>query len=349
MPHQDNTSIIFENIMFLSPQRAGCILFMIIIMTVPAFAQSKVGTAAAGFLQIGAGARAVSMGETAVASGRDLSSLYWNPALVADLDGHQLYFNHTDWFVDIDLNYGSAMLNFGNNGRIALTVYTMTSQEMDVITEERVQGTGEVFRVQDLMFGLTYSRALTDRFNLGITAKLVRSSIWNMNATTGAVDVGLTYRTPFEPVTIGMSISNFGGEMRLMGSDTSVRVDLDQRVRGNNDGIIANLQTNSWDLPVTLRFGVAVEALETNYSTLIMSSDALFSNNNDGFLNAGLEYGVMNTFFIRGGYRQLFLEDAEGGLSLGAGILFKGIHADYAYSDRGLLGAVNYLAFGISI
>jgi|GEM_PF-5491549 len=52
---------------------------------------------------------------------------------------------------------------------------------------------------------------------------MVRSSIWNMNATTAAVDVGLTYRMPFKPITLGMSISNFGGEMRLTGSDTAVR------------------------------------------------------------------------------------------------------------------------------
>ena len=324
-------------------------LILALCLTQPVFGQSKVGTTAASFLQIGAGARGVAMGETAVASGRDLSALYWNPALGAELDGHHVYFNHIDWFVDIDLNYGSAMLNLGNAGRFALTVYTMTSTEMDVVTEERVQGTGEVFRVQDLMFGLTYSRALTDRFNLGITAKLVRSSIWNMNATTGAVDVGLTYRTPFEPVTLGMSISNFGGEMRLSGSDTVVRVDIDPRVGGNNDGIIANLQTGSWDLPVTMRFGVAVEAMNTRMSQLTLSTEALFSNNNNGFMNAGLEYGVMNTFFLRGGYRQLFLEDAEGGLSLGAGVVFRGIYADYAYSDRGLLGAVNYVSVGVRI
>ena len=313
------------------------------------YAQSKVGTTAASFLQIGAGARGVAMGETAVASGRDLSAIFWNPALIADYTGHHIYFNHINWFVDIDLNYGSAMLNMGNGGRVAVTVYSMTSSEMDVITEERVQGTGQVFRVQDLMFGVTYSRSLTDRFNLGITAKLVRSSIWNMNATTGAVDVGITYRTPFEPVTLGMSISNFGGELRLTGSDTAVRVDLDQRVNGNNDAIVANLQTNSWDLPVSLRFGVAVEAYNTRVSQVTISSEALFSNNNDGFVNAGLEYGVMNLFFLRGGYRQLLLEDAEGGLSLGAGVVFRGVHADYAFVDRGLLGSVNYISLGISI
>ena len=84
-------------------------------------------------------------------------------------------------------------------------------------------------------------------------------------------------------------------------------------------------------------------------SQLTLSGDALFSNNNNGFMNAGLEYGVMNIFFIRGGYRQLMLEDAEGGLSLGAGVAYRGIHADYAFTDRGLLGTVNYLSLGVSI
>ena len=170
-----------------------------------------------------------------------------------------------------------------------------------------------------------------------------------MDASTGAVDVGLTYRTPFEPITLGMSISNFGGEMRLVGSDTAVRVDLDERVRGNNDAVVANLYTNSWDLPVMLRFGVAVEAMKTPFNQVTLSSEALFANNNNGFLNTGIEYGVMDTFFVRGGYRQLFLEDAEGGLSLGTGIHFRGIHADYAFSDRGALGAVNYLSLGIQL
>ena len=325
-------------------------VLLLIVATCPqVFAQSKVGTTAASFLQIGAGARGGAMGETAVASGRDLSALFWNPALIAGLDGHHLYFNHVNWFIDIDLNFGAAMLNLGNAGRVALSVYTMTTSEMDVITEERVEGTGQVFRVQDLMFGVTYSRALTDRFNIGITAKLVRSSIWNMNATTGAVDLGLTYQTPFEPITFGMSISNFGGEMRLSGSDTAVRVDLDQRVRGNNDALVANLQTSSWDLPVTMRFGVSVEALNTRMSQVTVTSDALFSNSNNGFLNSGVEYGIMNTFFLRGGFRQLLLEDREGGLSLGIGVSFRRIHADYAFVDRGDLGNVQYLALGVSI
>ena len=112
------------------PKFLGWSLLLMALAVMPAQAQSKVGTTAAGFLQIGAGARGVAMGETAVASARDLSAVYWNPALAADLDGHHVYFNHTDWFVGIDINYGSAMLNLGNAGRFAFSVYSLTSQEV---------------------------------------------------------------------------------------------------------------------------------------------------------------------------------------------------------------------------
>ena len=311
--------------------------------------QSKVSTTASNFLLIGTGARNVGMGETAAATGRDLSGLYWNPALIADLQGHHVYFNRTEWFVDVDLNYASAMLNMGTSGRFAFTVYTLTSPEMEVITEERVQGTGELFRVQDMMIGLTYSRQLTDRFQIGMTAKYIRNAIWNMAASTGAVDVGFTYQTPYRPVTIGMSISNFGGEMRLTGSDTAVRVDLDSRVRGNNDAIVANLATNSWDLPVAMRFGVKYEPIQTRTTQVTLATDVNFSNTNNEYLNAGIEYGIMSTIFLRGGYRQLLLQDAEGGLGLGLGLNYRGIFADYAFADRGRLGSVQYISLGISL
>ncbi|MEM1268828.1 MAG: PorV/PorQ family protein [Bacteroidota bacterium] len=311
-------------------------------------AQSKVGTTAAGFLQIGVGARGVSMGETAVATGRDLSSLYWNPALAADLRGGAVQFSNTQWFAGIDLNYGAAMLDLGTAGKVAVSAYAMTTGEMDVITEERVDGTGEVFRVQDIMFGLTYSRRLTDRFNIGGTAKYVTSQVWNMSASSMAVDVGLTYRTPFDRVVLGMAITNFGTEMQLDGTDTAVRVDLDPRVRGNNDGIVANIRTGNWDLPVAFRFGAAYELMNTRANQLTVSADALYPNNNESYLNAGLEYGIMELLYLRGGYRQLFLADAEGGLSLGTGLAYRGLQADYAFVDRGRLGGVQYVSVGFS-
>jgi len=313
------------------------------------FAQTKVGTTAANFLQIGVGARGVALGEAATASARDISSLYWNPALIAFADRSQVYFNHIQWFAGIDLNYGSVLLKIGGLGNIAATFYTLNTGQMEVTTEEYPNGTGDLFTAQDLMASISYGRALTDRFKIGGSVKYINSQIWNSSASAFAVDVGLTYRTPFDPMTLGMSISNFGSEMRMLGTDAAVRFDPDLRVGGNNDGVVADQHTRSWDLPILFRFGLAYDMISTTSHQIQILGDVLYPSSNENYVNMGLEYGFLNSYFLRAGYRQMFLGDREGGLALGAGIKLYKIFVDYAYSDRGRLNDVQYFSIGISI
>ncbi len=328
-------------------------MFSIILITIFAWwgsatGQSKVGTTAANFLQIGVGARGIALGEAAVASARDdISGIFWNPALTAGVGSSQVYFNHTQWFADIDLNYGSLLMNFGQRGNFGVTFYSLTTDQLEVTTEEFPEGTGDLFTVQDLMVALTYSRSLTDRFDIGGSAKYINSQIWNTSASAFAVDVGLTYRTPFEPVTLGMSISNFGTEMRMSGTDIAVRFDPDLRVGGNNDGVVADQRTRSWDLPILFRFGLAYDLIKSQDHKIMVAGDALYPSAQDNYVNFGMEYSFLGAFFLRGGYRELFIEDSEGGLALGAGAKLYNLRLDYAYSDRGLLNEVQYFSVAI--
>ncbi len=316
--------------------------------TVVLMAQSKVGTTAASFLQIGVGSRNIAMGEAVGSSATDIAAIYWNPSLAATLTSSQVYINHIDWFADINLEYGAVMLNLGRWGKVAASFFTTQMDQIEVTTEERPEGTGERYSVQDMVVGLTYCRSLTDRFNIGATIKLIRSAIWNMSASTAAVDLGLSYQTPLKPLGIAMSISNFGGEMQMRGTDLAVRFDPDPRVSGNNDGIIAYQATRSWDLPVTFRFGTSLSVLQNRINSLIIHTDVLYPNNNDQYLNIGAEYGFRNTYFLRAGYRQLLLQDAEGGLALGGGLKYGPLLLDYAYCDRGRLGFTQFfgMAYG---
>jgi hypothetical protein len=55
---------------------------------------------------------------------------------------------------------------------------------------------------------------------------------------------------------------------------------------------------------------------------------------------------------LRGGYRDLFLEAAEGGLTFGAGFRHRldpvEYRLDYAWSDYGLLEAAHRITLGVS-
>ncbi len=56
------------------------ILIVFLLSVACVFGQSKVGSTAAPFLNIGIGPRAISMGGAFIATASDVSSLYWNPA-----------------------------------------------------------------------------------------------------------------------------------------------------------------------------------------------------------------------------------------------------------------------------
>ena len=326
----------------------GYLIIIVFLTFGSLFAQSKVGTSAANFLQIGVGARGTAIGDAGTTTYQDLSAIYWNPALAASAPSNQVYFNHTRWFADIDLNYGAALLNLGNIGNFALSFYSLTTDQIEVTTEIYQNGTGELYTVADIMVGLSYARALTDNFMLGATAKYISETIWNSSATAFALDVGFTYQTPFKSLLLAMSMSNFGTEMQMQGTDLAARFDPDETVHGNNDGIIVYQKTNYWDLPIILRFGLAYTVISNDFMKLSALGDVLYPSSNENFVNAGIEYSIKDTYFLRAGHRQLFLDDAEGGLSFGAGLKFNAIQIDYAYSDRGVLNEVQYFSIAFN-
>jgi len=315
------------------------------------FAQSQVGTTAASFLEIPVGPRAIAMGQAYVASANDVSALYWNPAGIALLESNQATFQYTEWFVDTNLNYAAGVIKF-NNAYLGAHAYMFNGGKMDVTTVTFPDGTGEEFTINDISIGLSYAQKLKSNFSIGGTFKFIRQSLWRMDASAFAVDLGFHYKTPVENLDLGFSITNFGGEMELEGDNVARRIDLDPNASGNNDAIIANLDVNTWDLPLIFRIGLAYELWEKdNLHKLIISSDAVYPNSNDNYVNIGAEYSFRDRVFIRGGYSYLFLEndDGTGHLRAGFGIkVIEKILADYSFSDRSVLGSVHTLGAAIN-
>ena len=63
------------------------------------------GTTAASFLKIGVGARAAAMGEAFTALASDGTSLYWNPAGLAQLKTKEISATYNSWFEEIRQGY----------------------------------------------------------------------------------------------------------------------------------------------------------------------------------------------------------------------------------------------------
>ena len=138
--------------------------------------QDKAGTTAATFLGIGADARGVAMGNAQVALSDGPSALYWNPSGIAE-GRTALAFSTTSWLVDSRLGYVGAVIEAGAMGRFGLSVLAMDYGQMEVTNEDNPDGTGEVFTPLSFAVGATYAKALTDRFAIGGTLKLVQERI----------------------------------------------------------------------------------------------------------------------------------------------------------------------------
>ena len=325
-------------------------------LAVPAAAQSvsRSGTTAGAFLQMGVGPRAEALGGAVTAGVSDATALYWNPAGLAQMTTGEAVSAHSDRFGDLTHDYvGVAVPLWGGVAGASVTRLGVPAQE--VRTELDQDGTGETFDASSLALGLTYGRAITDRFSLGGTVKLVQERIWHSSASAVAVDLGTQFRTDFfGGLTIGAQLSNFGTDMRLDGRDLRTSVDPAPGQDGNNGQIPADYALDAWSLPLDFKLGVVARPVRSALNQLTIAVDALHPSTNYESLNVGAEYGFRERFFLRGGFQGLFLDESEGGLSLGVGVhqplpypdgMAK---LDVAYRDAGRLGRIQTIGLSIT-
>ena len=307
---------------------------------------TRVGTTAAPFLKIGVGARALGMGEAVVTQTTDVSSMFWNPAGLGFMKKPQAIMNHYEMFAGLDYDYMGVAFPSRSMGTIGFNFTHYGGDDIERTTEYEQEGTGELVSYGFFSVGISYARALTDRFSIGCNTKYVKEKIWHMSDNGFAVDVGIYYRTLFRNVTIGMNMANFGTSMQLMGRDVLVQHDTNGLVNGDPDDINAYLATDEFNLPIYFRVGISAnlgrDFLQLEGQDIILAIDAVHPNDNSEYVNAGLEYRLMDMVSIRTGHRMLFLDDAEGGFTIGGGLNLQvagfGLELDYAAVDFGILG-----------
>lgn len=331
----------------------------LLLCTVTATAQeqavnvSKRGTSAAPFLSIQQGARATAMGSAFVALASDPSALFWNPAGIGRLNGIQVMFDHTMWIADINYNFFAASFSIGDIGSVGASVTASAIDEMNVTTVAEPNGTGQIFKVQDVAASIAVALNLTENFSIGFNPKFINQSIWDASASAVAIDMGILYRTPFEGFTLGMAIQNFGPKMKMDGQTMLVLYDANLESSGNNGRIPANLETDEWALPLYFRVGVAWTPVLGDMHKLNVEVDAVVPSDNYQSVNMGAEYVFNDIFALRAGYKSLFLDESEESFTLGAGVQHRfignlGIRVDYAYQDFGRLANVQKISVGMT-
>ncbi|MFA6027234.1 MAG: PorV/PorQ family protein, partial [Ignavibacteriaceae bacterium] len=329
------------------------IVLMIISLPISSYCGgfSKVGTAAAQFLKISAGARPMGMGETFVAVANDVSTLYWNPAGITNMDKISVGASHTQWFAEIFHNYAGMVIPLSESDGLGISVQSLSTNEQEVTTVEKPDGAGIYYSVNNVAIGISYARKLTDLFSVGVTAKYIQEDLFNESANTFALDIGTYLKTGFHNLVIAMCVSNFGGNMQLEGRDLIQLADINKNISGeyNPD---ARLKTEPYSLPLNFRVGVSMDLFggsdpffSSGEHRWTVALDGNHPNDNVERVNFGSEYSWDETVFARVGYK--FNYDVEnwtfgGGVKLNLG--GQAVSVDYALVDYKDLGKVSRIS-----
>jgi hypothetical protein len=357
---------------------------LLVIVLIPLYADfAKLGTSGAQFLKIGVG-RGAAMGEAFVAVVDDASATYWNPAGLAGIMSRQVSLQHNEWIADIRHEYLTVALPLGTFGTMGISVTALTMGEMEILTVDDPNttiredtGTGEYFNAADFAVGFSFGRMFTDRLAAGVTIKAVQEIVWDMSATGIAADFGIHYNTGWQGLRIGASMHNFGADIKFTGRQIDIGMAPEYPDNDNPleyDEVPISYRTSPFSLPLLFRFGLAFNPIENDASRLTVALDLNHPNDNYETINLGLEYGYLNTVFLRVGYKAYlnldYLKAMTGGeptfddegeivsyewgedtwemlnnLTAGVGFNLKagtmGIRVDYAYMNKGILNATH--------
>lgn len=335
-----------------------CTIFVlsVFVLSTAAFAQTsdelaKVGTVGAQFLKYPVGARGASLGNGLVIKVHDASAVFWNPAGLARINGMSAFFSHTALFMDMSFDGASFTYTIPRVGNLGINFVNFSSGDIEETTVEQQSGTGNTFQFTDLALGISFARALTDRFSIGWNLRYISENLASglgsgdeLQAKNWSVDIGILYFTGFKNLTMGMSIKNFGPQLQPGG--TYQDWDNGTPVTDPSDPTqILDNEYKKYHMPLTFQFGLGFEPLRfnsTNKMTLFFGLE--HPNDNIEIFNLAGEYVYSLPTIelaVRSGYS--FGHDLKG-ITFGAGLKFRGIQLDYSLVDYGLLDFVNTIS-----
>ncbi|KUO62181.1 hypothetical protein APF79_04205 [bacterium BRH_c32] len=298
----------------------------------------KVGTTSFQFLKVIPDARATGMGEAFVSVTDNSESVFWNPAGLSKINGFDASFSYIDYFLDVSHLSFSAAYNLDGIGVIGVQALMNDIGSIEVTRVSNLYRdengnynpglTGETVTPGSKVFGLSFSRKLTDKFAFGLTAKYAYEDLVVKSASSIIFDGGLLYQTGFRSIQIGASVRHFGPEVKFF--------------------------DKSYPLPQTFTIGISANLLapensllmDINDQRMLFAFDLSHPRDYTQQYQVGLEYAFKEMFFLRAGYKANFDEE---GLTLGAGVKYNNYRIDYSFNDYGdYLGNVHRFTIGFS-
>lgn len=294
------------------------------VVVLNAEAGNRAGAVSGQFLKLPTHARSAGMGNALVALAEGALSISTNPAGTLSIEGSSFGSTYNQWWADITLAFFGAATKIEGVGTIGAGVTLLSTDDMDVTTPAFPEGTGEKFKAVDMAYTLTYARQISELFGIGLSAKYIKSNLYNktLNSSSVAFDIGTLYDIPILRTRLGIAVTNLGKDLRYI--------------------------NEQYSLPTALKFGARTTVLQEDMHTLYAAMQIGRPNDADEQYNVGLEYGFEELLFIRGGYKFNYdTEDWTGGLGVSLKNLGLNGSVDYAYSHYKFLPSTHMFSLEI--
>ena len=323
----------------------------------------RVITTAVPFLTITPDARSGAMGDAGVATKPDANATYWNAAKLAFIENEVGFsLSYTPWLGkiinDMSITYLSGYYKFTKEQAVAVSMKYFDLGEI-FFRDNDGNSTGD-FNPREVAFDATYSRMLSQKLGVGITARYIHSNLTgnftSSNPSTGAdarpgnsvaADIAVYYNKDLlissnnSNIALGAVISNIGSKLTY--SDENNRDFIPTNLRLGSafttnldpyNKITFALDFNKLLVPSPQSDGSEKDKSLLNgmFSSFGDAEDGVSEELKEVTISGGAEYWYNDTFAARVGY---FYESEDKGnrkyLTMGLGFRYQVFGIDFAY------------------
>jgi|TARA_B100001964_G_scaffold50227_1_gene56558 hypothetical protein len=270
----------------------------------------RVGKSGFGFLKISPSARAAGMGDAFTAIADDVTTIFYNPAGLTNLNQFVFNFNHTDWIVNSSIISGAIAKPFGRNGAIGFSIVKFDTEDFEETTVLDPEGTGRMIDAGDLALAIAYAIKLTDNLSFGFKTQYLEEKIDIDKATAITADFSTYYKTGFRDLTLAMIMKNFGPEAKYL--------------------------SDKFKLPLYFNVNTAMSIIGSKGSPFqwVVSMESAFATDYRDRYHLGTEMWISDMIALRGGYKFFYdTEDWTIGAGLKLGLGSREVIIDLSYSN----------------
>ena len=245
------------------------------------------------FLTVSPSARGAALGEAMTAVGGDVSSAFWNPALLLSTKGSTFSAQENFFIQGSDhtfLSFGIKQTKWGAG--VGLNFRHIGDLELRQGPSSQPLGT---FSEDEVALNIGFAYAVTPTLSAGVSGKGLYQKLEAYGKRGLAFDLGVTYR-PSNRLNFGASVLNAGPDFKLVSEPSR--------------------------LPLVFRTGASFVWRE-----FLFASDILFPRGDGAKTGWGVERSIRN-LTLRAGYQT---GHDEKNFSAGLGVAYRNFRLDYAF------------------